>query len=470
MKTIYYRCVKQKELFVSACYLFLMILLAIFNMHPICSVFSILLLFGFALYIFNNNSEIIKKYFYLFFTIAFMLASLSICEFSSANLSEIGEQSYFVGSIPLLVIAYFFFLFFLNVADKYFDSKKKAIQLLDLGLQFHDIVTPRSKQYINALCIAADIGFLYLFLSVFRNPSFVQGVDRFEYSAAYLETHSKIFLYLNQYSQLIIIPCILAVIYGNKAFGFAGLLSYALYMFWTGNKFGPFVTVVSVFFMIQSIKEGTKDKNNKVRIVVILLVLALLSYFALSFTVGSNSVTKIFENRIAAQGQLWWKTFELTQGEAHPNQIINEIKGILFGNPAVDKNVGANYGVYNIMYLCAPSDVVDYKIETGSRYTEAGYAIALYCLGPIGPILFSIIAAFVFAFIVNKFLKSITYCQIFKAAIILRFYFLATTSLSMGIYMSFIDRISFLSYMYLILTWNKKMRLTFPIKSIESSE
>lgn len=401
------------------------------------------------------------KYFYLLFTVFFMITSLILCEFSSVYLSEIKETSHYVGSIPLLMLTYYVFFTVLNYGDGLFEKNNNQTINTD------EITSQKSKSAINYLCFIADIAFLYLFISVFNTPSFIIGVDRFTYSMFYLNNYSKMFRFLNNYAQLIMIPCILAIIYGKKVLGIVGLILYSLFMFWIGNKSGPFVSMISVFFMISSRKNAkdNKKKSNTMVMILIVLALVLLCYFALSFTVDNGDVKQVFANRFAAQGQLWWKTYKLTNGEAHYSQLINEFSGVFEGSSSIVENVGANYGIYHIMYLCAPKNIVDAKLLTGSRYTEAGYATSFYCLGFIGPILFSIIAAISISYIENNFIKSIYTNQIFKAAIILRFFFLATTTLSMGVYSSYFDKVSLVSYAYLFLTYRRRLRLNKTTKS-----
>lgn len=117
--------------------------------------------------------------------------------------------------------------------------------------------------------------------------------------------------------------------------------------------------------------------------------------------------------------------------------------------------VGANNGIYKIMYLCAPESVIDWKLGTGSRYTEAGMAAVYYYFGAFGVILFAAIMGFIVAATVNCFLRFIANNNLIAAMLMLRIFMIERTFLSMFTMADFFKPLSLLSYIYLYFAWNR---------------
>ena len=130
------------------------------------------------------------------------------------------------------------------------------------------------------------------------------------------------------------------------------------------------------------------------------------------------------------------------------------------------QNVGANHGIYKIMYYCAPSTVVDNKLLGGSRYSEAGFAAAYYYLGSIGAIIFSVVMGVIIGTLQNRLIKDIVNERYFRAMLLLRLYLSAQTGLSMFLFMNFGDIISIFSYLILIISSSNVYYITIKQKEI----
>lgn len=96
------------------------------------------------------------------------------------------------------------------------------------------------------------------------------------------------------------------------------------------------------------------------------------SYFVVGQGVAeaANSIA----GRAVLQAQMWWALDQLSS--LHPKsfgEIFQGLVGIGF-----DENES---GVYHLMRLVAPQDVVDYRIETGSAFTMSGVFNVVYYFG-----------------------------------------------------------------------------------------
>lgn len=160
-------------------------------------------------------------------------------------------------------------------------------------------------------------------------------------------------------------------------------------------------------------------------------------------------------NRASQQGQLWWKTYSITQGETHLTEFEDEIIAVLNGPLGREELIGANNGIYKIMYLCAPESVIDWKLGTGSRYTEAGMAAVYYYFGGLGVIVFASFMGLAVAAIVNCFLRFLANNNLIAAMFMLRIFMIERTFLSMFTMADFFKPLSLLSYIYFYFAWNR---------------
>ena len=111
------------------------------------------------------------------------------------------------------------------------------------------------------------------------------------------------------------------------------------------------------------------------------------------------------------------------------------------------------------MYLCDPEEVVTNKLVSGSRYSEAGYAVMYYYFGVLGVIFYSILIGLVFSGIMKALINALQTEDYIKAMIYMRFFMLIRAAFSMFTFGEFLDIISILSYAYLIFEHIKSSRL-----------
>ena len=399
-----------------------------------------------------KNKEFALKYLAFLFISGVAILGTAIIEFtSSIYLVELGCYSSFVGSLPLIIFGYWLFLFVIALIDSKYEIKIDRDNMDDLT---------KYKKLYNTISIIVLMAFLLLFSKVVTHSALQLGVDRFVYATQYsqLGILGKV---VSNAPLLLVFP-ILTIIYNDnflRIIGVLGNVTYILYFIWTGNKFGPFFSLVCIFLLVYYKKILEKGKRFLKKILIISFILfGGIVAFAIIFSVSISSYSGLtyIEQRGSQQGQLWWKTYDICKN-IHPSEFIDEIRAMNNGKDAISDNVGSNNGIYKIMYLCAPREQVDFKLSTGARYTEAGFATMYYYFGTIGVIIFSCIMGGIVAVTINSFIAALNNRDYIKTLIFLRFFLLERGSLSMFLFNDFVGTVSLLSYLYLLIMIRKKI-------------
>lgn len=401
------------------------------------------------------------KYMVAAFTLIGDAIGIAVIEiFPSIYLGELRCQSYFTGALPLFIFCSWISLFVLEIMDYRYRQSLENISI-------EKIKDKSFKKRINLFacfsCVILIIQLLYA-ISYFP-PSFSLGVDRFVYDSNY--SFPWILNKVKNLAPVLVCLSILALLYANKAIGLVGVAAYFIYFLWIGEKFGSFFTLLSILMICYynkfvNIKKGKRRKITVIAII-ILIVLVLVAVFIASNIIGISPY-EYFVHRTAQQGQLWWKTYDITKGKVHPLEFKNEIYAFIEGNKPIQECVGANNGIYKIMYLCAPEAVVTNKLASGSRYSEAGYALMYYYFGVPGLIIYSILFGIIISGVIRMFINALQTEDYIKAMIYVRFFMLTRTAFSMFTFGDFLDIISILSYAYLIFAHVRSSRIKYHVK------
>lgn len=418
--------------------------------YEVSSILSIIVFSGYLLYIAFTKPKHILKYLAFFFAVIANILGCAICEFSDVFLSEIVTYSGYVGSLPLLVFGRWLFL----VVLLWFDSKWD-IQYDQLSLK----TSITGLKWLNVITIGVLLICLVCFARVLGNPAFSLDADRFLYSMNYLEgvwgaiTNSLVYL--------AIFPA-LSIMKGNKKLGVVTTVILLLYLFWIGNKFGSFFSLLCIFIMVFYEKLHNASERAVRRVLLSVLVMFFCLVAVATTIYGFSGEKDDFEylfSRTSQQGQLWWKTYAFYKNDHHPETFIHEIDAAINSAESISSNVGSQHAVYKIMYLTTPSNIVDNKLLSGSRYTEAGYACAYYYFGVPGVIVFSVLGALLVVAIVRALLLALYRGLLIDAVIITRFFFLARGMLTMFVVNGFFDTVSILCYAYLFISYLVQKRI-----------
>ncbi len=409
----------------------------------IASYVSIFIVLLYIFFIINKRPQFIFKYLACMFAMGANIAGCSAIELMGATwLSELQVYTSFSGSLPLLVFGWWTFLSTLYVYDSYRgieSNYKRHKKYSDKTLR----VLPYLSMFVLVLC-------LIIFIRVLPHPSFILGIDRFEYKSLYVtgiwSTIANVLAYL------IILPIITYREKGN-ILHLLPVIIYLLYFFWTGCKFGEYFGVACTFCFVYF------DKIMRMRIdfarravkyaTLACVIIVLFAGFAHSFT-SQKSYEEFFSSRTAAQGQLWWSTFNNTSS-VHPEEFFKTEIPALFNDKTATQSVGEMHGIYRIMYQSAPSSQVDSKLSTGSVYTEAGFACAYYYFGLFGVALFAILMGLLIASIVNGLLRALRDANLIRALVLLRLNTVVLSVMSMFLFSRLVTTRSLLCIAYLII-------------------
>lgn len=382
---------------IFTCYIISSILLI--NLDSLV-LFTFFLFIGFLLY---NNPNFIIRYVMIFFMCLGNIIGVFICENTSLYLSELDIISFYSGSFPLLALGWFVFLFVLYLLDTKYQFNSKTIPIIKV--KFKDI----RISVKGVIFIAFALFSLILIAHVGSHPFFLEGIDRFQYQQKYLQGY---------WQQIIgwaslCIPIILLLIIENKSKLSATVLGiYLLFLFMTGEKFGGFWNVIVIASIVYSIYGQTLDKNKLFKVlgrlffVFICLLIVLFVHRGLNYNSSLANNTDYFLQRMAQQGQLWWKTYDSEKGSGfRVNELQDETRTYFEFS---DTNVkDYNHAIYKIMRVTTPEDIFDKKIESGSRYSTSTFATMYYYFKEIGVLGYAVIGAVCFWLIMRAFMYSV---------------------------------------------------------------
>lgn len=418
--------------------------------YSVAGIISAITLIFVLIVLFRYKPLFIIKYLSFVFGWAGSIAGCFVIEYFNVYLTELNVISFNASSLSLLCLSCAVFFLLLVLFDLKFEIKEVNSPTLNnkYGLAFYGSVA-----ILILLCI--------MFAMVITKPSFILGLDRFEYELKYpLGVFAAFANYMNW---LIVIP-LLAIRNGNKVLGCACVVVYCLFLLWTGTKFGGFFTILCLIPLVyyDRFKQLNPDRLrllvSKFGIALIcLIIIAVGSYTLISDKTGNE----YFQERVAQQGQLWWRTYSLSNGETHLFELKDELDATANPIPNVSDNVGSKYGIYKIMYYCAPESYVDNKLMSGSRYSEAGYAAAYYYAGFWGPIIYATLMALLISAFTNLFIKTVTARSVIFSLLSIRLLKILSTVSSMFIFSELIEPVSLLSYFLLCLWLAKKSKVNY---------
>ena len=455
----------QKDRFVCTSTIFIALLICVlFSSVKAFSYIAFCLYIFYWLYLYHYNKTYFVKYFaFVFITIGTVLGAAIIELFPEQYLSELRCQSHFSGSLPLIIFSYWIFLYVLEIREYHYGENIRKIQVDSIG-------KGQSKRVINIFAFGSGILLVVLFgyVATHTLPTSLLGGDRFRFGLIY--EMPWIISEISAFSYLLLIFPLLALVYANRIVAVVSIFAYCAFNFWIGEKFGAFFTLMCILLIVMYNKillvNQKKLKKYLIGIIAVFLVLLVVAVAIISSSTDSNPY-EYFTQRAAQQGQLWWRTYDLYSGTVHPNEFVNEINAFIEGEKTVRESVGANNGIYKVMYLCTPESVVSSRLAGGSRYTQADYAVMYYYFGIPGVIIYSIIMGLIISCIVNSFIHALQIKEYIKAVIYLRFFIMIRVSFSMFAFGGFLSFLSILSYVYLIFTHGRRLQFRFH-KSMKS--
>lgn len=379
------------------------IIFVILNIIFPTEVLAYISLVNYLLFILYNY----RKYF-LEFNIGSLLLFLTslqifgcfIVETSIIYLPELKKYSFFKGSLPELILIYIIFFYSL-----FYFLHKVIIKKDILKIRKNKINLKISEKLIIFLIFLYNIYFLY---KVVKTPYYELNVDRFNYNEIVFNSLEFFFFKLN-----FLIVILLSNVYIRtkkvlvKIFIVINIIILILVLFLSGNKFGEYITIMFMIFLVFLPLFYKNIKNLKKifkKLLIGFLTVIAITYMHKKMYDTNYNFNKFYNyviQRGAQQGQLWWGTYD----RKYKGNIEEVILEIVNGKAKYqyNKKINEQTGIWKIMLLNAPQQVVEAKYESGSRYSCSSKASINYYFGIIGNIIFSIILAKLFSLLYKMF-------------------------------------------------------------------
>lgn len=428
------------------------LLCVLFGKRVNTDVFSFLIFISWITYNLFDRGLFIAKYIYVIFGAISCTVGVLICENNVIYLREIGEYTYRTGSLPPIVLYYWFLMFFLIQFDRLFKEKETKGFKVRIG---RSTLRKRAEKYGLGIILAINV---VLFLSVLTRPYFRYGVDRFGYASSYMPALAGL---LREIPPLLSPLAVISVIAQKKwrikkkvIKMLSVYLPYILFSFWIGEKFGQIWTLVSNLIIASTCMfEGRELKKEfdikKIVFICVAMVVIVFVYFVLS-TGGISGAIKSFYERMAMQGQLWWKIFDMNDGP-HLNEFLDECKAVLLS--ITSKGNTKEYGIYRLMNMLAREDILESYTERGIRFSAQGMELPYYFFGKAALIFLPIIHSFIYALITNMYVHRIRAGRFFEAIMFALVMNIVITVLSQGdFYLLFANRV-LLGVAIMIILW-----------------
>lgn len=381
---------------------------------------GILACMGFFRLLYNYPNFVIR-YIMIFFMAIGNLVGVMICEHSKLWLTEMGITSFYCGSFPLLLAGWFLLIVTVWMLDVRYNQGKDWTNrpIINLSLAGH----PASLKAL-AIVFLAFISVI-LFLSVAPHPAFLENMDRFTFAQKYLTDNWKraagwvfsgspiliaaLFNYKRESKSLILLASI-------------GLTFFCLYLFYIGEKFGGFWSLIvnlCIVFSIYGQKMDVKRLRQRVFSlgkIFLILFMVLVVHLMITHSWGPSQVfTNYLPQRTAQQGQLWWRTYSIDRNhDTRFNELSDETRTYFQFSDKNEKDY--NHAIYKIMRFTVPADIFNRRINNGngSRYSTSTFASIFYYFKRIGVIIYPIIAGLVFWLFMKMFLYSVSHFYVLE--------------------------------------------------------
>lgn len=414
-----------------------------FSSFLAASVVSLLAYTALLVYLVAFEDRFFFKYIWCLLFCVLQILGVACIEFSTIELPELVTSSHFEGSLPAIVLLRFLLVAFILLLDDRIERKCK------------DIGEGRRIPFERHLPVACLLFFAVVFaaLALTTQPALLGGVDRFGFyrNAGSLGGLVEVF----RRSFPLVVICIAAWAHSRgrgKWVGLAATVVYLLVQIWMGGKFSELVGVLAVVILAQidSIEEALKVNKGRILGVSAAVLLAIIvSAVVFQTTLEHFDAPHYVSARAAQQGQMWWMTYSKTDCP-HPNELMDELVGQITNDPAAESNIGSGYGLYKIMYLCAPSHMVNAKLGLGTTYSEMGFALYYYYGGIVGGVLFSLACAVLMAVTTNLMAAFMARGHYVETALLARFYVAGNALMGTGSIHFLFSKATIVSYVLFV--------------------
>jgi hypothetical protein len=205
-------------------------------------------------------------------------------------------------------------------------------------------------------------------------PALVLQVDRFIYDKVILGVWGN-FTNLGYYFCL---GLGIVFFWRNSYFAFLMFLLVIVVFLLKGHKFSNLIEAMFLFVVPYFCKASLRALRRKV----LFVFFGVSLFFGMAVSINlylfpSFSVNDYLRHRLFQEGQLWWAVAKDPENERlHLKELKVEVSSYFSSELMADNFL--DIGMYKVMRLAAPSDLVEQKIERQSRYTRSTQALLYY--------------------------------------------------------------------------------------------
>ena len=408
--------------------------------------------------LFVRYPHFLVKYWLVIFLVSSNILGVFVVETSTMSLPELGVKSSYVGSFSPLVLCHTIFL--------------SVLFSVDGALQRDSSSGSSEEKVVFALKVATVFAIIPFVLAA-THPFFAnQGIDRFEYKTlglaqAIASRSIVLFIYLAPLAAM-------GVRHGHERLSLTFMLVCALTAFLTGNKFGFFMQVAYVLTLgLYTLVCSRFDKGQVILVLLMLLgslmllVGLVMVHNHIAYGTGFESNVSYLRQRMAQQGQLWWRTYKLEHAvgaQDHLPELQGEVAA--WFNSEKDPASGT-YGIYKIMLYDVKEPQLFYrKVADGSQYAYSTQASLYYYFGLVGVLVFSVVSAVVYCALVNTSILTFDRSRILQSVILVRLLNLSQGLLTQSVFDElFSYKVIAYIAMAVALTWFDEERLWTALRS-----
>ena len=452
---------KVARIIIDYLYGVVFLLCAFFYERKSSSVVSAVLILLYFIDLYRIDRVFVWKFAFVVFSSVSYLFGEFFCDLFPTYLSELGVITHYTGAFATLALYNWIFYTVLRLVDHRI-SKRMSFKKVNYsygGKSVSNIVFKLGGIIIFLLGLG-------MFMTVARNPSFKIGLDRFAYRKEYLsQIIAKLIYYPSYLCPLIIIP----ILQNKKKLNskiiirvIAVYVPFILFLIWAGHKFGSFWTLL-YSIAIPLVFAYTSNKNKRISIKSILFIVVLLLLFVviliLFYTLRGLSFEEAFAMltwRVSAQGELWWKMFDLEKNAPiRLDAFFEEIRYVF--KAVTSRGAVRQYGVYRLMEMFGNPSVVERAYEEGWRYSAGGFELPFYFFKYAAFIIVPLIVAPIYSLLSNSYIKSVLSGDFITGICFLHFIHVFHSAVLQGDWMEFLtlDSLFFLMVLILISLWKK---------------
>lgn len=377
---------------------------------------------GHIVFLFRNKDFFIK-FIWVIAMMSWMVVANAILVIMPLWLNELQRTTYNNDSLLPLAVAVSLLLHCLLAFDSSYQHRRKHSDRPVRSLSRNRLTM------IKAAGVLAFLVMLASFFAVLPHPSWLNESNRFIYAQAYLPS------ILRQYQTFLILlipmafPSFLA---GMKRVFYATVALYVLYLIWTGEKFTSlfFLAYILLLCYFAANNKGFESASGKkaykligraaICAVAVFAALTAIQYIGMFGDAGSAFET--FCQRIAAQGEVWWGTYDHLQNvpsELRVDELSDEYSSFFVRGDATDEIQQG--GTYKLMRIVMTPDYYSSYIANSIRLTSSTPATFYYYFGFAGLLVAMAGCALVYGAVIVHTIKALSRIQIIESVILVYF-------------------------------------------------